>query len=223
MGGPALTSQVLASEPYAFPVPAPSTGDGSTTTYNGRRHHLRDRAEPGRQPAVGPGQRDPGARRRARPVDRARRGGCPGRRHGHQGRRGLVRDQHRPGTGDQARAMSRRKARACCTRRCTRRRRGQATMVYTITSATMNPSAAFSVLGSPGIKVVGAGAGPHWSFADAPPFNTPGGVTTPGPARTRRPGTSGWRPSTSRRPLNGMATTTGAPTCSRSAGTEFPW
>ncbi len=34
-GTPVLTSKVLPSEPYAFPVPATSTGDGSTTTVNG--------------------------------------------------------------------------------------------------------------------------------------------------------------------------------------------
>jgi len=34
-GTPALTSSVLASEPYAFPVPAPSTGNGAVTTFNG--------------------------------------------------------------------------------------------------------------------------------------------------------------------------------------------
>jgi hypothetical protein len=52
-------------------------------------------------------------------------------------------------------------------------RNGTATMVYTITSPTLNPSAAFSVLGRPGIEIVGLGSGPHFSFADAPPFNSP--------------------------------------------------
>jgi len=33
-GTPTLTSSVLPSEPYAFPVPAPSTGDGSVTDFN---------------------------------------------------------------------------------------------------------------------------------------------------------------------------------------------
>ena len=34
-GTVSLTGKVLPSEPYAFPVPATSTGDGSTTTVNG--------------------------------------------------------------------------------------------------------------------------------------------------------------------------------------------
>ena len=34
-GTPTLTSKVLPSEPYAFPVPAPSTGDGSVTMFSG--------------------------------------------------------------------------------------------------------------------------------------------------------------------------------------------
>src|SRR5262249_12850165 len=34
-GTPVLTGKVLPSEPYAFPVPAPSTGNGMTKIYNG--------------------------------------------------------------------------------------------------------------------------------------------------------------------------------------------
>lgn len=48
-----------------------------------------------------------------------------------------------------------------------------AAMVFTITSPTVNPSAAFTAIGSPGITIVGPGSGPHTSFADAPPFNSP--------------------------------------------------
>ena len=47
-------------------------------------------------------------------------------------------------------------------------------MVFTITSSTINPSAAYTVLGSNKITTVAAGAGPHLSFSDAPPFNEPG-------------------------------------------------
>jgi hypothetical protein len=50
---------------------------------------------------------------------------------------------------------------------------GKAAMVFTITSPTVNPSAAFTLIGKPAITIVGAGAGPHTSFADAPPFNSP--------------------------------------------------
>lgn len=46
-------------------------------------------------------------------------------------------------------------------------------MVFTITSGSISPSAAFTRLGSPAITTVAAGAGPHLSFSDVPPF---GGV-----------------------------------------------
>jgi hypothetical protein len=45
-------------------------------------------------------------------------------------------------------------------------RTGGAAMVFTITSASKNPSAAFTTLGSNQIKTVAAGAGPHLSFAE---------------------------------------------------------
>jgi hypothetical protein len=45
-------------------------------------------------------------------------------------------------------------------------------MVVTITSPTINPSAAFTLLGKPAITIVGAGSGAHTSFSDSPPFNS---------------------------------------------------
>src|SRR5581483_9487949 len=50
---------------------------------------------------------------------------------------------------------------------------GPSEMVFTITSATINPSAAFATVGSGKITTVAEGAGPHVSFSDAPPFNEP--------------------------------------------------
>jgi hypothetical protein len=50
-------------------------------------------------------------------------------------------------------------------------RNGPAAMTFGITSATINPSAAFTTLGSGTITIAGLGAGPHLSFSDAPPFN----------------------------------------------------
>jgi hypothetical protein len=49
---------------------------------------------------------------------------------------------------------------------------GSPEMVFTITSATINPSSAYTRLGSGQITTVAAGAGPHLSFSDAPPFNS---------------------------------------------------
>ncbi len=45
-------------------------------------------------------------------------------------------------------------------------RTGGAAMVFTITSASKNPSAAFTTLGSGKIQTIAAGAGPHLSFAE---------------------------------------------------------
>jgi hypothetical protein len=49
---------------------------------------------------------------------------------------------------------------------------GPAAMVFTITSGTINPSAAFTTLGANTITTVAAGTGPHLSFSDAPPYDT---------------------------------------------------
>ena len=51
-------------------------------------------------------------------------------------------------------------------------RSGPAAMVFTITSRHINPSAAYTTLGSRSITTVAAGTGPHLSFSDAPPYNT---------------------------------------------------
>jgi hypothetical protein len=48
---------------------------------------------------------------------------------------------------------------------------GPAAMTFTISSATINPSAAFTTLGSHAITIVAAGNAPHQSFSDAPPFD----------------------------------------------------
>jgi hypothetical protein len=50
---------------------------------------------------------------------------------------------------------------------------GTPVAVFTITSKTINPSAAYSILGSNRIITVAAGAGPHKSFSDAAPFFDP--------------------------------------------------
>ena len=50
---------------------------------------------------------------------------------------------------------------------------GSPEMVFTITSATINPSAAYTRLGSGRITTVAAGTGAHLSFSDAPPYSEP--------------------------------------------------
>ena len=55
---------------------------------------------------------------------------------------------------------------------------GTTAIVFTITSTTLNPSAAYTVMPSDStsfgsIKIAANGTGPHLSFSDAPPFNRP--------------------------------------------------
>lgn len=46
-------------------------------------------------------------------------------------------------------------------------------MVFTISSATINPSAAYTTVGSGRITTVANGSGPHLSFSDAAPYFEP--------------------------------------------------
>lgn len=55
---------------------------------------------------------------------------------------------------------------------------GTTALVFTITSPSINPAAAYTVMKSDansfgGVTIAAAGAGPHLSFSDAPPFNRP--------------------------------------------------
>ncbi|MBO0820608.1 MAG: hypothetical protein J2P26_07125 [Nocardiopsaceae bacterium] len=45
--------------------------------------------------------------------------------------------------------------------------------VFTITSPSLNPSIAYDELGKGAVRTVAAGAGPHLSFTDAPPYSEP--------------------------------------------------
>ena len=169
-GTPVLTSKVLPSEPYAFPVPAPSTGDGSTKAYNGLTITSETTLNPDDSRLSGPVN-----------VTPARGGGvnlwtaldaavAPRGNATQDGAAWFEISTARQRVVRQGYVAA--KGASLLYPAVYASPFGPATMVYTITSSTINPSAAFSVLGAPGITVVGAGAGPHWSFADAPPFNT---------------------------------------------------
>jgi hypothetical protein len=171
VGVPALTSQVLPSEPYAFPVPAPSTGNGSTTTYNGLAITSETVLNPDDSRLSGPVHVTPapgGGLDLWTALDAAvaPSGGTATQ----DGAAWFEISTGRGRVVDQGYVAA--KGASLLYPAVYAPLSGRPTMVYTITSSTINPSAAYSVLGSPGIKVVGAGAGPHWSFADAPPFNT---------------------------------------------------
>lgn len=170
-GTPSLTSTVLASEPYAFPVDAPSTGNGSTKTYNGFT-------------ITSEAALNPDDSRLSAPVNVT-----PAPGGGVDLWTSLDAAVAPTGTATQDGAawfeISTAQQRVVSQGYLAARDasliypaiyaspHGPATVVYTITSSTINPSAAYSVLGRPGITIVGAGSGPHWSFSDAPPFSEP--------------------------------------------------
>lgn len=170
-GTVSLTGTVLPSEPYAFPVPATSTGNGSTTTVDGSVITSETALNPDDSRLSGPVEvtRGPGGIQLWTALDAAvtpRRGGdasdaaawfkidVGGQRVAQQG---YVTARNAnllyPAIGAP--------------------QFGSPEMVFTITSATINPSAAYTTLGSGQITTVAAGAGPHLSFSDAPPYETP--------------------------------------------------
>jgi hypothetical protein len=172
-GAPVLTSKVLPSEPYAFPVMAPSTGTGATTTYNGTTITSETALNPDDSRLSGPVNVSPGPGGSLNlwtALDAAvNPTGGTATKDGaawfeiNTGAGRVVSQGYVAAAGGASLLYPAVYATP----------HGTAAMVYTITSPTLNPSAAFSVLGTPGIKIVGAGSGPHLSFADAPPFNSP--------------------------------------------------
>ena len=86
---------------------------------------------------------------------------------------------------------------------------GRPAMVFTVTGDHIDPAAAFTTLGSDTIRIVAPGSGPHESFSDTPPFNQArwGDYSRSRPL-IRMAGASGWRRSTSRsEPFPGTAST----------------
>ena len=169
-GTVSLTGTVLPSEPYAFPVPATSTGDGSTTTVGTAVITSEATLNPDDSRLSGPVEvtrgfggiqlwtaldaavtpRGDGAARDAAAWFKIDVGGQRVAQQGYVTARKA--NLLYPAIGAP--------------------QFGSPEMVFTITSATINPSAAFTTLGSGRITTVAAGAGPHVSFSDAPPYDT---------------------------------------------------
>jgi hypothetical protein len=166
-----LTSKVLPSEPYAFPVPATSTGDGSVTNVDNT-------------PITSETALNPDDSRLSGTVEVTRgRGGI-------QLWTALSAALTPKGGSSAVDGAAWFKINAN-TQRIARQgyvaakganliypalgvpQFGNPEMVFTITSKTINPSAAYTELGSGKITTVAAGTGPHLSFSDAPPFNSP--------------------------------------------------
>ena len=163
-GALTLTSTVMNSEPYAFPVPATSTGDGSVTTLTASRH-LRDRPQPRRQPAqrAGLGDQRPSAAGSA--VDRAGRRGGPGDTTVRDGAAWFRIDVNSQSVAQQGYVTAR--GAYLLYPAIGAPEIGTPVAVFTITSKTINPSAAYTVLGSDRIITVAKGTSAHVSFSDA--------------------------------------------------------
>ena len=166
-----LASTVLPSEPYAFPVPATSTGNGSVTTVDGF-------------PITSEAALNPDDSRLSGPVEVTRGFGgiqlwtaldaavTPGGTTTAQDAAAWFRiDVGSQRVGKQGYVTA--KGANLLYPAIGAPQFGDPEMVFTITSKTINPSAAYTVLGSHKITTVAAGTGPHLSFADAPPFNSP--------------------------------------------------
>jgi hypothetical protein len=170
-GSVTLTSAVLPSEPYAFPVLATSTGDGSVTTVDGI-------------PITSEAALNPDDSRLSGPVEVTRGFGgiqlwtaldaavTPGGTTTAQDAAAWFRiDVGSQRVGKQGYVTA--KGANLLYPAIGAPQFGDPEMVFTITSKKINPSAAYTVLGSKKITTVAAGTGPHLSFADAPPFNSP--------------------------------------------------
>jgi hypothetical protein len=172
-GTPTLTSKVLPSEPYAFPIPAPSTGDGSVTMFNGFPITSETALNPDDSRLSGPVNVTKGPDGSVNlwtaldaavvpSTGTAVRDGAAWFEIGTRSSK-LVNQGFVAASGNASLLYPAMQASSG----------GKAAMVFTITSPTVNPSAAFTLIGKPAITIVGAGAGPHTSYADAPPFNSP--------------------------------------------------
>jgi len=169
-GTPVLTGRAIPSQPYAFPVPATSTGDGSTTTVNGSVITSETALNPDDSRMSGPVG-----------VTRGRGGGVllTTALDAAVTVKGSTTDagawfQVSP---DAARVVRQGYVIAegadLLYPAIQPQPSGPGEMVFTITSATINPSPAYTRVGSGRITTVASGAGAHLSFTDAPPFNQP--------------------------------------------------
>jgi hypothetical protein len=160
-----LTGTVLPSEPYAFPVPATSTGDGSVTNVNGT-------------PVTSEATLNPDDSRLSGPVSvtRARSGGIQlwtaldaavTPRGDSTARDSAAWFQINVGSQSIARQgyVTARGAHLLYPA-VGAPQFGSPVVVFTITSKTINPSAAYTVLGSNRIRTVATGTDPHKSFSD---------------------------------------------------------
>jgi hypothetical protein len=168
-GSPVLIGRLIRSQQYAFPVPAASTGDGSTHVYKGMVITSEAYLNPDDSRISGPvnvtwtrgGIRlwtalDSAVRPRGDSADR-------------DGAAWFEIDPGRQRVTSQGYVAT--SGAYLLYPAVLAPRFGRPAMVFTVTSQHINPAAAFTTLGSRFIGLVAQGAGPHESFSDAPPFN----------------------------------------------------
>ena len=160
-----LTGTVLPSEPYAFPVPATSTGDGSVTDVNGTPVTSEATLNPDDSRLSGPVSvtRGPlGGIQLWTALDAAvtPRGDSTARDSAawfqiNVGSQSIARQGYVTARGAHLLYPA-----------VGAPQFGSPVVVFTITSKTINPSAAYTLLGSNRIRTVATGTDPHKSFSD---------------------------------------------------------
>jgi hypothetical protein len=166
-----LTGKVLPSEPYAFPVPATSTGNGSTTTVDGTVITSETALNPDDSRISGPVEVTRGLGGQIQLWTALDAAVSPNGEAARDAAAWFRIDATRQHVIQQGYVTARNAS--LLYPAVGAPQFGSPEIVFTITSATINPSAAFTRLGSDQITTVAAGAGPHLSFADAPPFSSP--------------------------------------------------
>lgn len=159
-GTPVLTGTAIPSQPYAFPVPATSTGDGSVTNQITSEATL----NPDDSRMSGPVAvtQDHGRIQLWTALDAAVtfKGGTDT---GNAAAWFAI-DPNGKRVAAQGYVVA--KGANLLYPAIQPQRSGPAAVVFTITSSSINPAAAFTTLGSNKITTVAAGAGPHLSFSD---------------------------------------------------------
>jgi len=171
-GAPTLSSTAITSEQYAFPVPAPSTGNGSTTTYNSTTITSEATLNPDDSRLSAPVNVTPGSGGGVNlwtSLDTALASSGAPTADGaawfevSTAKKKVIEQGYVAAKGGASLLYPAVYASS----------KGTGEIVYTITSPSINPSPAYNVIGKSGITIVANGSGPHWSFSDAAPFFSP--------------------------------------------------
>ena len=167
-GSPVLVGRLIRSEQYAFPVPAASTGNGSTHVHQGTVITSEAFLNPDDSRLSGPVNvtRTRGGMRLWTALDTAVK--PHGDRATRDGAAWFSIDPVRQRVTSQGYVAAR--GAYLLYPAVVAPRHGPPAMVFTLTSRRIDPAAAFTRLGSSTISFV-PGAGPHESFSDTPPNN----------------------------------------------------